>query len=243
MITMEPKTKNLAIEGIIRDRIDVRKLGLTFVEKEYPTTLGRIDILSMDEHGNKIPIEIKIGCAGDSAVGQVLGYMKAVGAIRGIIMANSFSNRVEAVSQSLGIDLYPFQFDVMVSGKSVVFNHEDIITTNEPTPDHIQEFITACCDRGGFIEPGTFYHAYTRWHKETHGVAPKEYPSVITKQRNRYGFGKEARKTYTNININRWGGKKSIKCYTGIHLKNTIGNLSVYPDYVDAHWHEITGNL
>lgn len=62
---MESKTKNLAIEGIVRDNIDVRKMGLTLVGKEYMTPLGRIDILATDGNGNKIPIEIKIGCAGD----------------------------------------------------------------------------------------------------------------------------------------------------------------------------------
>lgn len=177
---MESKTKNLAIEGIIRDSIDVKKLGLTFVGKEYSTPLGRIDILAADGDGNKIPIEIKIGCAGDSAVGQVLGYMQAVGATRGIIMANEFSKRVEAVSPSLGIDLYPFRFDVIVSGESVVSSHGDIEAmkpdTNTPNIPNIQErlnmFTEECCDRtpNQCIEVRGFYHAFDIWHEEKYGV-------------------------------------------------------------------------
>lgn len=230
------ETKNMAIEAIIRDSIDVQKLGLAFVATEYSTSLGRIDILAEDESGNNIPIEIKIGSAGDSAIGQLLGYMKALGVEHGIIIANEFSARVKAIAPSLGIKLYPFCFDVIISGESVIFTEDNMDTDIEP--DHVEGFIGACCDKGGFIEPGTFYHAYTRWHKEIYGSLPKEEQRSITKDHTLHGFGNEARKTYDNSHL--WDGRNSIKCYTGISLRNTSGNLSVYPEYVDNHWHEIT---
>jgi len=31
--------------------------------------------------------------------------------------------------------------------------------------DRPEAFINECCERGGFIEPGTFHHAYTKWHQ------------------------------------------------------------------------------
>lgn len=104
--------------------------------------------------------------------------------------------------------------------------------------DRPEAFINECCERGGFIEPGTFHHAYTKWHELKYGVPPKEEQGDITKAHGRYGFSKGPRKTYDNSCL--WDDRNSIKCYTGISLKNTAGNLSVYPDYVDAHWHEIT---
>ena len=233
-------TKNMAIEAIIRDSIDVRKLGLTFLATEHSTPLGRIDILAEDESGNNIPIEIKIGSAGDSAIGQILGYMKALGVDHGIIMANEFSERVKAIAPSLGIKLYPFRFDVIISGESVVLTDDEISRISDTESDRVQKFIEACCGKGGFIEPRTFHHAYTRWHKETYGAPPEEDMMDITKHRTRHGFGKEARKAGRNSYL--WDDRNSIKCYTGIHLNNTSGNLSVYPDYVDTHWHEITGH-
>jgi P4 family phage/plasmid primase-like protien len=105
--------------------------------------------------------------------------------------------------------------------------------------DRPEAFINECCERGGFIDPGTFHHAYTKWHELKYGVPPKEEQGDITKAHGRYGFSKGPRKTYDNNYL--WDGRYNIKCYTGVSLKNTPGNLSVYPDYVDAHWHEITG--
>ncbi len=104
--------------------------------------------------------------------------------------------------------------------------------------DRPEAFINECCERGGFIEPGTFHHAYTKWHDGKYGVPPKEEQGDITKAHGRYGFSKGPRKTYDNNHL--WDGRMTIKCYTGVSLKNTPANLSVYPDYVDAHWHEIT---
>ena len=107
--------------------------------------------------------------------------------------------------------------------------------------DRPEAFINECCERWGFIEPGTFHHAYTKWHEQKYDVPPKEEQGDITKAHGRYGFSKGPRKTYDNSYL--WDDRNSVKCYTGVSLKNTAGNLSVYPDYVDAHWHEITGGV
>lgn len=105
--------------------------------------------------------------------------------------------------------------------------------------DRPEAFINECCERGGFIEPGTFHHAYAKWHEEKYGVPPREEQGDITKAHSRYGFSKGTRKTYNNSHL--WDDKNAIKCYTGVSLKNTPANLSIYPDWVDTHWHEITG--
>lgn len=116
-------------ENIIRDNLDVEKLGLTLVEKEYKTMLGRIDILAEDEYGNLVPIEIKLGEAGDQSIGQILGYMKAVDTETGIIVAASFSERVKAVSTKLCIKLLPYTYNIAVSKKSVAYDGEEYMTS------------------------------------------------------------------------------------------------------------------
>jgi len=95
-------------EHAVVNSIDVSSLGLTELGKEYNTNLGRIDILAIDKNDNRVPIEVKLDEAGDSAVGQVLGYMKAVNAHRGIIVAKSFSKRVRAISADLNISLIEY---------------------------------------------------------------------------------------------------------------------------------------
>lgn len=102
-------------EQMIQEHIDVGALGLTLVCKEYETSLGRIDILTKDANGEHVPIEIKLGQAGDSAIGQLLGYMKAVDAERGIIIAESFGQRVNAISSELGIDLMSYTIDITIN--------------------------------------------------------------------------------------------------------------------------------
>ena len=102
-------------ERMIQEHVDVGTLGLTLVDKEYETSLGRIDILTKDANGEHVPIEIKLGEAKDSAIGQILGYMKAVDAERGIIIAESFGKRVTAISEELGIDLMSYTIDITIN--------------------------------------------------------------------------------------------------------------------------------
>jgi len=117
-------SKNLMLEHVIRDRIDVEKLGLMLVGKEYTTALGRIDILTTDETGGYVPIEIKLGEATDSAIGQIMGYMKAVDAVRGIIIAECFSDRVQAISTDINVELMPYHLEVVVCDQLMTYTND-----------------------------------------------------------------------------------------------------------------------
>lgn len=80
------------------------------VGSEVETSVGNIDVLGKigDEY---VVVEIKRQ-AGDSAVGQVLGYMSAyrdenkIGNIRGIILAEDFDPRVRMAVRNLNVSLY-----------------------------------------------------------------------------------------------------------------------------------------
>jgi hypothetical protein len=71
--------------------------GLTFQERQMKTDVGRIDILAKDKQGTLVVVEIKVGEAKDSAVGQVTRYMgwisknKAKATVRGMLVASEFS--------------------------------------------------------------------------------------------------------------------------------------------------------
>jgi len=132
-------TKYLS-ESDVRDQIDVEKLGLSLVRREYTTHLGRIDILAKDSDDKYVPIEVKLGEAADSSVGQILGYMEAVKADRGIIITAGFSKRVKSINKMLNIDLVPYVLvDTHTSDKNDVVickslaqynNFEDSVNQN-----------------------------------------------------------------------------------------------------------------
>jgi len=70
--------------------------------RQYPTDVGRIDLLAIDKGGNFVVIELKAGLATDRVVGQVLGYMRYVRKnlvkgrdVRGIIVADDFDERLK----------------------------------------------------------------------------------------------------------------------------------------------------
>lgn len=119
------KIKQLDIEEIINKNINVEKLdlGLKLISKEYSTPLGRIDILCVDRDEKYVPIEIKVGTASDSAIGQILRYMHTMKSEWGIIMANDFTKGVKAISKDLNIKLISYTIDVIIDNKSIVSNN------------------------------------------------------------------------------------------------------------------------
>jgi len=69
--------------------------------REFHTDVGEIDILALDKEDNFVVIELKVGKAKDSVMGQLLGYMQYVREnlakgkkVRGIIIAEDFDDRV-----------------------------------------------------------------------------------------------------------------------------------------------------
>ena len=68
------------LHSYLAKRVNEIENGLILVEKgsEYPTDVGRIDLTAKDNQGNNVVIELKVGKAKDSALGQLLGYMDCI---------------------------------------------------------------------------------------------------------------------------------------------------------------------
>ena len=115
-------------ESFIRDNINLNELGLIFLEYEYNTDVGHIDILCKDDDGDLVPIEVKLGEAGNSAIGQILGYMKAINAERGVIIAQDFSDRIKLIAGDLNIDLVKYELNVEME----YFNENKIDLNKNP---------------------------------------------------------------------------------------------------------------
>jgi len=98
------------LHSYLAKRVNEIENGLVLVENgnEYPTDVGRIDLLAKDKQGNNVVIELKVGKAKDSALGQLLGYMGCIALsstehiqIRSILVASEFEQRVVYAARGL----------------------------------------------------------------------------------------------------------------------------------------------
>ncbi|GEM_PF-1554852 len=92
------------IEDIYSRKPSLIESGLTMVEngRQYSTLIGRIDMLCKDGTGHYVVVEIKRGNAEDKVIGQMLRYIGWVhqnldgsGKTRGVILAESFSDKIK----------------------------------------------------------------------------------------------------------------------------------------------------
>ena len=87
---------------------------LISVEREYSTSVGFVDLYGRDVEDNIVVIEVKIGTANDSSIGQLLGYLNAIRSkekkkARGILVAENFTERVKEAAKSDDIKLIVFK--------------------------------------------------------------------------------------------------------------------------------------
>ena len=91
---------------------------LKSISREYRTRVGDADFLAEDKNG-KIVIEVKIGTASDSAVGQLLGYLNALrtenNKVRGILVAEGFTERVKMAVKSDRVTLMKYKAKLDIS--------------------------------------------------------------------------------------------------------------------------------
>jgi hypothetical protein len=85
-------------DHLINNLASIEK-GLKFVSRQYHTDIGRIDILAEDAQGVRVVIEVKVGEAKDSVIGQIARYLgwfaKTDGKQpRGIVVASEFPEGV-----------------------------------------------------------------------------------------------------------------------------------------------------
>ncbi len=106
------------IEDHLVHHLDAIEKGLKLVGRQATADVGRIDILAEDAQGTRVVIEVKVGDAKDSAVGQIARYLgwyaKTEGkAPRGILIAGNFPEGVQyaaAVIRNLTLISYRVHF-------------------------------------------------------------------------------------------------------------------------------------
>lgn len=94
------------IEDHLVNNLDAIEKDLTLVGRQFNTDVGRIDILAKDAAGTRVVIEIKVGEAKDSAIGQIARYLgwftRTEGSIpRGILISAEFPEGVRYAATAI----------------------------------------------------------------------------------------------------------------------------------------------
>jgi endonuclease len=113
---------SISLERDIEDHLiynlEAIEKGLKFISRQFNTEVGRIDILAEDKNGSRVVIEVKVGEAKDSAIGQVARYLgwfaKSDGKPpRGMLVAAEFPEGVRyaaSVIPNLTLHAYKISF-------------------------------------------------------------------------------------------------------------------------------------
>jgi RecB family endonuclease NucS len=94
------------IEDHLVHHLDSIESGLKLVGRQVSTDVGRVDILAEDSNGHRVVIEVKVGEAKDSAVGQIARYLgwyaKTEGRPpRGILISGDFPEGVRYAATAI----------------------------------------------------------------------------------------------------------------------------------------------
>jgi len=89
---------------------------------EYPTEVGPIDILAVDEHNNFVIFELKLSRGVDKALGQLLRYMGWIKSnlakdkeVKGVIVAKNIDEKLKyAISIIPDISLFEYKLDFQI---------------------------------------------------------------------------------------------------------------------------------
>lgn len=112
------------LEDFLADHLDQIEPELKPYEgkgRQFDTgVVGRLDLLARAKNGDVVVIELKAGEADDHACGQIMGYVGWVREnlasghkVRGIIVANDFTDRLQSAAKAipgLGLTKYEVSF-------------------------------------------------------------------------------------------------------------------------------------
>lgn len=99
--------------------------GLKLTGRQVKIDIGRIDLLAEDATGARVVIELKVGEAKDSAVGQIARYMgwysrQDSRAARGILIAGSFPDGTRYAASAIpGLQLLAYKVHFSFEGSNL----------------------------------------------------------------------------------------------------------------------------
>lgn len=104
------------LQELLAERLSVLEEGLELIRREYPTSLGPVDILGVDSSGRTVAIEIKRRGEIDG-VEQVARYVESLdqdprlAPVRGMLVAQSIAPQARTLGGSRGIETLEVDYD------------------------------------------------------------------------------------------------------------------------------------
>ena len=114
------------VETHLVRNLDSIEKGLRFIDRQVSIEVGRVDILAEDASGRRVVIELKVGQAKDSAVGQIARYLGWYARQdgkrpRGMLIASEFPEAVRYATEAIP-DLMLVQYRVQFAFNSVAID-------------------------------------------------------------------------------------------------------------------------
>ncbi|WP_421526299.1 endonuclease NucS domain-containing protein [Pseudomonas yamanorum] len=114
------------VETHLVRNLDSIEKGLRFIDRQVNIEVGRVDILAEDTSGRRVVIELKVGQAKDSAVGQIARYLGWYARQdgkrpRGMLIASEFPEAVRFAIEAIP-DLMLVQYRVQFAFNSVAID-------------------------------------------------------------------------------------------------------------------------
>ena len=104
------------LQKLLAERVGVLEEGLTLVRREYPTTVGPVDMLCRDADGGAVAIEVKRrgGIDGVEQLGRYLDFLKRdtrFPSVRGMLVAVAITPQAKALAADRGIEYHEVDYD------------------------------------------------------------------------------------------------------------------------------------
>ncbi len=104
------------LQKLLAERVELLEEGLTLVRREYPTTVGPVDLLCRAAGGGAVAVEIKRQ-GGIDGVEQLSRYLDFLGrdtrfnSVRGMFVALSITPQAKALAADRGIECHEVDYD------------------------------------------------------------------------------------------------------------------------------------
>ncbi len=104
------------LQKLLAERVELLEEGLTLVRREYPTTVGPVDLLCRAADGGAVAVEIKRQ-GGIDGVEQLSRYLDFLGrdtrfnSVRGMFVALSITPQAKALAADRGIVCHEVDYD------------------------------------------------------------------------------------------------------------------------------------
>ena len=104
------------LQKLLAERVELLEEGLTLVRREYPTTVGPVDLLCRAADGGAVAVEIKRQ-GGIDSVEQLSRYLDFLGrdtrfnSVRGMFVALSITPQAKALAADRGIECHEVDYD------------------------------------------------------------------------------------------------------------------------------------